>query len=207
MKPSRFALAFHSLAAVVFVVPTVAVAAPEIGRQAPAFSGQTDSGETISLDQFRGRKVVLEWTNDGCPFVQKHYETGNMQATQQAVTEDGTVWISVISSAEDKQGYSDAARSRMLTESRSASPSHVVLDASGDNGRAYLAKTTPQMFVIDEAGILRYMGAIDNKPSAKHATVDDATNYVLAAMSDLEAGREVAVDRTKPYGCSVKYGS
>ena len=198
-------LKLFSATAIFAFAASAAFAAPEIGAAAPAFSGATTAGETISLDQFAGKNVVLEWTNHDCPFVVKHYTTGNIQATQQATKEEGAVWITVISSAPGKQGYVSAAEADALTASRAAEPDFVLLDASGDIGRAYAAKTTPHMFVIDEAGKLRYDGAIDDKPSANHATVEGATNYLLAALDSVVAGEEVATARTKPYGCSVKY--
>ncbi len=181
--------------------------APEIGAAAPQFEGLATTGETVSLADFQGEKVILEWTNDECPFVRKHYETGNMQKTQAEAEAEGAVWITIISSAPGTQGYVEAAKADALTVERHASPNYVVLDPSGEIGRLYAAKTTPHMFVIDEAGVLRYDGAIDDKPSTNHATVEKAKNYVLAALADLEAGRAVAEPRTKPYGCSVKYGS
>jgi peroxiredoxin len=184
-----------------------AAASPEIGAAAPAFEGKASNGDTVSLSAFAGKKVILEWTNEQCPFVQKHYETGNMQATQQAADAAGAVWITVISSAPGKQGFAEPAEADALTAERNATPDYVILDASGEIGRAYAAKTTPHMFVIDESGVLRYDGAIDDKPSADHSTVTGATNYVLAALENLSDGSEVAVSRTKPYGCSIKYGS
>lgn len=199
------ALAFLSASLALAVSP--ASAAPEVDAPAPAFSGRSANGETISLDQFKGKTVVLEWTNDGCPFVQKHYETGNMQKSQADVVASGGVWITVISSAPGKQGHVDAARASELTRSRDARPDHVILDESGTIGAAYAAKTTPHMFVVDAQGILRYDGAIDDQPSANHATVDKAQNYVVAAFQNVMKGEAVAVKQTKPYGCSVKYGS
>lgn len=182
-----------------------ASAAPEIGAAAPAFTGAATTGETLSLDQFRGQTVVLEWTNHECPFVVKHYTTGNMQATQAEANAAGVVWLTVITSPPGKQGYVTAAEADALTEQRGATPDYVILDPSGEIGTAYAAKTTPQMFVIDPEGTLRYDGAIDDKPSANHATVAGATNYVLAALASMAAGEEVSPARTQPYGCSVKY--
>jgi peroxiredoxin len=180
---------------------------PKVDAAAPAFSGKTSSGETITLEQFKGKPVVLEWTNDGCPFVKKHYDTGNMQSAQAAAKDSGAVWISVISSAPGKQGWSDPARANKLTTDRKAKPDFVVLDESGAIGKAYAAKTTPHMFIIDKDGVLRYDGAIDDKPSSDHKTVKGAQNFVLAALSSVVKGEPVAEKRTKPYGCSVKYGS
>lgn len=182
-----------------------ALAAPSIDAPAPAFSGPASNGATISLDQFKGETVVLEWTNDGCPFVQKHYETRNMQQTQETANAAGVVWITVISSAPGKQGHADATRANILTEERGAQPDYVLLDADGVVGKAYGAKTTPQMALIDREGVLRYAGAIDDKPSANHATVNGATNYLLAALTSVSEGRPVAIKETQPYGCSIKY--
>jgi peroxiredoxin len=182
-----------------------ALAAPSIDAPAPAFSGPASHGATISLDQFKGETVVLEWTNDGCPFVQKHYETRNMQQTQKTANEAGVVWITVISSAPGKQGHADSTRANMLTEERGAEPDFVLLDPDGAVGRAYGAKTTPQMALIDRDGVLRYAGAIDDKPSANHATVRGATNYLLAALTSVSEGKPVEVKETQPYGCSIKY--
>ncbi len=193
--------AFASLAV------TAAVAGPDVGAAAPGFTATTATGETINLADFAGKNVVLEWTNDRCPFVVKHYDTGNMQASQQAVVADGDVWISIISSAPGKQGYVDPETALELSESRGATPTHVVLDPTGAIGRAYAAKTTPHMFVIDAEGTVRYDGAMDDKPSTNHATVEGAENYVLAAYTSVANGEAVATSRTKPYGCSVKYGS
>lgn len=182
-----------------------ALAAPSIDAPAPGFSGLASNGATISLDQFKGETVVLEWTNDGCPFVQKHYETRNMQQTQETANAAGVVWITVISSAPGKQGHADATRANILTEERGAQPDYVLLDADGVVGKAYGAKTTPQMALIDREGVLRYAGAIDDKPSANHATVNGATNYLLAALTSVSEGRPVAIKETQPYGCSIKY--
>lgn len=197
----------RTIAALALASCSAAVAAPEIGSPAPAFEGTATSGDTLSLSDFAGKNVILEWTNDQCPFVKKHYETGNMQATQNVADEAGAVWITIISSAPGAQGYVEPAAADALTLERNAAPDYVVLDPSGEIGRAYGAKTTPHMFVIDETGVLRYDGAIDDKPSANHATVEGAKNYVLAALASLSAGTEIAETRTKPYGCSVKYGS
>jgi len=194
-----------SLAAAAAVLAGVALADPAVDAPAPAFTGQTSSGQAISLDQFKGQTVVLEWTNDGCPFVQKHYQTGNMQKTQAAANGAGAVWITVMSSAPGKQGHADATRANKLIKEWAAEPDFVLLDPDGAIGKAFGAKTTPQMALIDQNGVLRYAGAIDDQPSANHATVNGASNYLLAALSSLEKGEPIAVKETKPYGCSVKY--
>ena len=169
----------------------------------------TDSnGVKHNLSDFNGKRVILEWTNDGCPYVKKHYETDNMQTLQKEATLDGdTVWLSIISSAPGKQGYVSGEGANELTVSRDAAPSAVVLDPAGEMGKTFAAKTTPHMYIIDEVGTLVYQGAIDDNSSARKSTVAGAKNYVRAAISDLDAGRTVAVSDTAPYGCSVKYSS
>jgi len=169
----------------------------------------TDSnGKTHNLSDFKGKNVVLEWTNDGCPYVQKHYATQNMQNLQKSSTADGdTVWLSVVSSAPGKQGYVDGSGANALVAKYDAAPSAVVLDPEGTMGKAFNARTTPHMYVINADQTLVYQGAIDDNSSAKHSTVEGAKNYVSAALADIEAGRPVATAETAPYGCSVKYKS
>ena len=183
----------------------LSAAAPRPGEPAPDFTARTAGGETVRLSDFEGQRVVLEWTNADCPFVRKHYGSGNMQALQRRADAEGTVWLSVISSAPGKQGHVTPDQARALSEDRKAMPAHVLLDESGEVGRAYGAKTTPHMFVIDEAGTVRYQGAIDTIRSADQADVARADNYVTAALGALRDDRAVAVTQTQPYGCSVKY--
>jgi peroxiredoxin len=182
-----------------------AQAAIQIGAAAPNFTAVDSNGKTHSLKDFAGKKVVLEWTNHKCPFVVKHYGPGNMQKTQKQAVADGAVWLSVISSAPGKQGYVSAAEANQLTKERNAVPTAVLLDSSGAIGKAYGAKTTPHIYVIDAKGKLAYAGAIDNKPDANPASIPGATNYAMAAVQSLKAGKAVEVASTTPYGCSVKY--
>lgn len=182
-----------------------ASAAPIPGEPAPSFSEPSAQGTTISLDQFAGKTVVLEWTNDGCPFVQKHYGAKNMQRLQKRAAAEGVVWLQVISSAPGKQGHVSASEALRLNQSRGAEPAHVLLDSDGSMGRAYSAKTTPHMFVIDGEGTVRYNGAIDTIASANPADIPVAQNYVTAALSSLRSGDRVVTSVTRPYGCSVKY--
>ena len=193
-------------------VSALALAAPATAKIATgsnvADMTVTDSnGKTNNLSDFAGKKVVLEWTNEGCPYVKKHYTTNNMQKTQAMATADGAVWLSVISSAPGKQGYKSGAEANAWKEAQGASSTAIVLDPAGEMGRTFAAKTTPHMYVIDEAQTLVYQGAIDDNRSANPATVAGAKNYVLAAMDDLKAGQAVGESDTAPYGCSVKYGS
>lgn len=175
-----------------------------VGQAAPAFSAVDSNGKTHSLDAYKGKWVVLEWTNDGCPFVQKHYR-GNMQKLQQAYTRKGVVWLSVISSAPGKQGHVDGAGANALTKDRGAHPTAVLLDPTGQVGKAYGAKTTPHMYVVDPQGKLVYAGGIDDKPSTDVADIATARNYVSAALDAVLAGKPVQTATSTPYGCSVKY--
>jgi peroxiredoxin len=179
--------------------------ATPVGEVAPAFSEQNTKGETVSLSQFAGKTVVLEWTNDGCPFVKKHYNSGNMQKTQSAAASEGVVWISVVSSKPGAQGHVTAAEADKLTAGRSAKPAHVLLDPDGSMGRAYGAKTTPHMYIITPDGKVAYNGAIDSIKSANVDDVPKATNYVTAALAALKAGKTPDPALTVPYGCDVKY--
>ena len=164
------------------------------------------NGVTHNLSDFDGKRVVLEWTNEGCPYVKKHYETDNMQSLQKEATADGDlVWLAVISSAEGKQGFKTPDEIPAWKAKHDAVPSAVIMDGDGEMGQAFAARTTPHMYVIDENQTLVYQGAIDDNRSANPATVAGATNYVRAALDDLDAGRPVATAETAPYGCSVKY--
>lgn len=176
----------------------------EIGKPAPAFTIVDSNGKTVNLSDFKGKFVVLEWTNDGCPYVVAHYQ-GNMQAIQKKYTEKGVVWLSIISSKPGAQGYADGARANELTKSRNAYPSRVLLDPKGDVGRLYDAKTTPHMYVIDKDGVLRYDGAIDANRSSRASDHKPEDSYVGKALDALMAGKEVETSKTQPYGCNVKY--
>lgn len=193
------------LAAAIAAFAPAALAAPAIGEMAPAFSGTDIDGKTVSLSDFAGKTIVLEWSNDQCPYVKKHYGSGNMQKTQQAAAADGAVWLTIVSSAEGKQGYVTPDEAKKLTADRGAKPSDVVLDSSGEIGRLYNASATPHMFVIAPDGKLAYAGAIDDKPTADPADIATAKNYVLAALDDMKAGRPVQTPESDPYGCSIKY--
>jgi len=178
---------------------------PQPGAPAPAFTGKDIAGKAVSLGDYRGKTVVLEWTNDGCPFVGKHYNSGNMQALQRRFTGVGDVWLTIASSAPGEQGYVTPADARADIARWSAAPSDFLLDPDGVVGRLYGAKATPTMVVIDPKGILAYIGAIDDKPSVNLDDVKAAKNYVVAALDELAAGKPVSVSATRAYGCSVKY--
>lgn len=194
-----------STCAVALSLSLAATAAPVVGQLAPQFTAVDTDGKSHALSEFKGKTVVLEWTNDGCPYVQKHYGSGNMQKVQKDLTAAGAVWLSVISSAPGKQGYVSGEEANQLTASRGAKPTAVLLDPKGVVGRAYEAQTTPHMFVIDKAGVLRYMGAIDDQPTTDRDTIAGARNYVREAFAAVSSGGKVALAATDPYGCSVKY--
>ena len=182
-----------------------ASAEPKVGSPAPAFEVADATGKTRSLSEFKGQNVVLEWFNKDCPYVVKHYKSGNMQKVQAELTGKGYTWLTVISSAKDKQGYVTAEQALKDAQERNAKPTAILLDPSGVMGKAYQAKTTPHMFIIDKAGILQYAGAIDDNSSSDPSVIAKSENYVLAAAASLSAGKAVAKASTKPYGCSVKY--
>jgi peroxiredoxin len=179
--------------------------ATPVGEAAPAFTENNSKGEKVSLADFAGKTVVLEWTNDGCPFVKKHYSSGNMQKTQAAAVAQDVVWISVVSSKPGAQGYVTGVKADKLSADRGAKPMHVLLDPDGSMGKAYGAKTTPHMFVIGPDGKVAYNGAIDSIKSANADDIPKATNYVLAALDAVKAGKKPDPALTVPYGCDVKY--
>ena len=180
-------------------------AAPRVGEQAPDFEGVDTQGDVHRLTDYRGKIVILEWTNHDCPFVRKHYGAGNMQDQQREAAAQGIVWLSVISSAPGKQGHVSPGEADELTHNRDAQPHAVILDTEGKIGRSYAAKTTPHMFIIDADGTLVYMGGIDNISSANPDDIPPATQYVRVALQEMAAGKPVSSAVTKPYGCSVKY--
>lgn len=205
MTMSKILLSTLAVSALAFAAPATAKIAT--GSNVSDMTVTDSNGVQHNLSDFAGKKVVLEWTNEGCPYVKKHYNTNNMQKTQAMATEAGAVWLSVISSAPGKQGYKSAAEANAWKEAKNAASTAVILDADGAMGKTFAAKTTPHMYIIDEAQTLVYQGAIDDNRSASEATVAGAKNYVAAAMEDLKAGRAVAESDTAPYGCSVKYSS
>ena len=185
-------------------MPAIA-AAPVIGQAAPDFEAIDVHGNAFKLSEHKGEAIVIEWTNHQCPFVVKHYETGNMQAVQKAAMEKGAKWVQILSSAPGKQGHLSAEEAIQITKDDGATITTKILDESGTIGNLYEAKTTPHMFVVNTEGVLAYAGAIDDKPSPSHKTVKGAQNYVLAALDNLAAGEAVTTPQTPPYGCGVKY--
>jgi len=193
------ALAFTAAAA------SATLSASRVGAPAPDFKGTDTKGVAHNLSDFKGKWVVLEWHNEGCPYVKKHYGGNNMQQLQKEWTGKGVVWLTVISSATGQQGYMEPAQADAYFAQQSASPSAVLLDPTGEIGKLYEAKTTPHMFVISPDGVLVYNGAIDDKPTSDKADLAGATNYVSAALSEGMAGKALTVPTSRPYGCGVKY--
>lgn len=182
----------------------IAAATPRVGETAPDFTAIDSNGKSHSLSDFKGKIVVLEWTNNQCPFVRKQYEPGNMQKLQKAAKDKGVVWLSIISSAPGKQGYVNAQEANTLTKNRNAVPTAVLLDADGKIGRLYDARTTPHMYIIAN-NKLAYMGAIDSISSSDTGDIPKAKNYVTTALNELLSNKPVSTPVTQPYGCSVKY--
>lgn len=202
-------LALASLLAVA-AVPSFAfapVAGATVGEAAPAFSLPDQDGKTHALADFKGKYVVLEWFNKDCPFVKKHYGSGNMQKLQKWAKDKGVVWLSIVSSAEGKQGYLTGPDAKQTLKDLKMSSAAILLDPAGTVGKSYGAKTTPHMFVIDPKGVVRYNGAIDDKPSPNPADIDSARSNVKIALEEALAGKEVSVKTSQPYGCSVKYSN
>ena len=178
-----------------------------VGEQAPNFEVMDANGNMRSLSEFEGQYVILEWLNHGCPYIRKHYDGNNMQQLQEKYTDQGVVWLSVISSAPGEQGYMEPEEARQSIEEYGASPTAILLDPEGEMGQAYDARVTPHMFIIDPSGTVRYNGAIDDKPTPRASSLETAHNYIDAAMNSLMNGEEVEVKSNTPYGCNVKYGA
>jgi peroxiredoxin len=177
------------------------------GKPAPEFALQDSTGKTVKLSDFKGKTVVLEWTNQDCPYVRKHYGTGNMQELQKDAAAKDVVWLTISSSAPGQQGHVTGLEADELTASRKAAPAAFLLDADGKVGHAYSARVTPHMYVIDKAGVLAYMGAIDDKPTTSHADVKTAQPYLKDAVAAVLAGEPVKVASTRAYGCTIKYAT
>ncbi|MEX1111310.1 MAG: thioredoxin family protein [Chthoniobacterales bacterium] len=187
------------------VAAGTAVAAPQIGQPAPEFTLTDSNGQSHNLSDFKGKFVVLEWLNHGCPFVQKHYDGGNMQGLQKEYTGKDVVWLSIVSSAPGKQGHMSAEETNKAKEEKGAAATAVLIDEDGTVGKLYDAKVTPELYVINSEGTLVYMGAIDDKKSVDAAEVAGAKNYVKQALDEALAGKPVSEPTTSAYGCSVKY--
>ncbi|VTU38112.1 thioredoxin family protein [Variovorax sp. PBL-E5] len=190
-----------------FLMGTNAIAAPAVGQQAPDFVAVDTSGKQHRLSDFAGRFVVLEWTNPGCPFVRKHYGSGNMPATQKAATDKGVVWLAINSTERAASDYLQAPALEAWMKEHAASPTAVLMDEDGVIGQAYGARTTPHLFIIDPKGVLVYAGGIDSMPSTRVDDIKTATNYVSQALGEAFGGKAISVTASRPYGCSIKYKS
>lgn len=190
---------------VVFGVPVLSYGVAEPGKAAPDFEVQDANGNKRNLKEFAGKWLVLEWYNKDCPYVRKHYDSGNMQKIQKAAIEKGFAWLSVISSAKGKQGYLEAAEAVAVVANEKSAAQGMLLDSTGKMGRAYGAKTTPHMYMIDPKGVVVYAGAIDDNDSSNPSVIPKSKNFVMTAMDEALAGKKVATASSRPYGCSVKY--
>ena len=181
------------------------ISAAKVGDAAPDFTVTASNGKTLRLTDYRGKYVVLEWHNNGCPYVRKHYNSGNMQRLQKQWTGAGVAWFTILSSAPGKQGYVTASEENDYLAKMQAAPTAALLDPTGEIGHLYDAKTSPQMVVINPQGVVIYDGAIDDKPTTDLKDITDARNYVNVALEQAMAGKQVETPATRPYGCSVKY--
>jgi peroxiredoxin len=177
----------------------------KVGQPAPAFKAVDADGKMRDLAEFKGKTVILEWTNHDCPYVRKHYNSATMQTLQKDMAKEGVVWLSVVSSPVGEQGYVQGPEAKELTAKRDAAPAAVLLDPNSKVARAYGATTTPHMYIVDPKGTLAYMGAIDDKPSSNPSSLAGAKSYVRQAFAELKAGKPVSEASTKSYGCAVKY--
>jgi peroxiredoxin len=203
----RFVSFLTLLLVAVLSLPPSRVEAARLGESAPDFTATASDGKSYRLADYKGKFVVLEWHNNGCPYTRKHYDSGNMQRLQKQWTARGVAWFTVVSSAPGTQGYVTAGEENSYLSKMQAAPTAALLDPTGQLGHLYGAKTTPHMFVIDPQGRLIYQGAIDDRASTEVSDVNGATNYVSQALEQASAGRAVATAATRPYGCSVKYAN
>lgn len=206
MITSRLPSFVRGLFAAAGLLAAAVLGAATVGQPAPAFTLTDLDGKSHNLSDFKGKTVVLEWVNPECPFVVKHYEkSGNLPATQQAATADGVVWLLINSGAPGKQGDYDAAAAKAWMEKNKTAATAYLRDTDGKVGRAFDAKTTPHLYIINPEGVLVYNGAIDSKRSTDAKDIADAENYVKSALAALKAGKPIEKASTQPYGCSVKY--
>lgn len=195
------------LALPAFAFAATVQAAPSVGQPAPDFTLRDAAGKPVKLSDFRGKHVVLEWTNPGCPYVRKHYNSGNMPATQQDAVAKGVVWLSINSTEKGSYDYLEPAKLVAWKKERKAAPTAVLMDEEGTAGKAYGARTTPHMYIVDPKGTLVYAGGIDSIPSSDPDDIKKAVNYVKQGLGEALAGKPISQATTRPYGCSIKYKS
>ena len=196
---------FAGVVTLVVMALSILALAVRVGEPAPNFTATDSNGKPHTLSSYRGKFVVLEWHNQGCPYTKKHYESGNMERLQKEWTQKGVVWFTVISSAPGTQGYVTAEQENDYMRRMNAAPTAALLDPTGDLGHLYDAKTTPHMFIINPDGVLIYDGAIDDKPTPDAADIATSRNYVSLALTEAMSGKPVDTPTSRPYGCSVKY--
>jgi len=197
----------RTLIASVIAFSAAAQAAPSVGQAAPDFTLKDASGKTVKLSDFRGKHVVLEWTNPNCPYVQKHYDSGNMPATQKQAIDKGVVWLAINSTEKASGDYLEPAKLVGWMSQRKSAPSATLMDEEGTAGKAYGARTTPHMYIVDPKGQLVYAGGIDSIPSSNPDDIKKAVNYVSQGLGEALAGKPITAATTRPYGCSIKYKS
>jgi peroxiredoxin len=205
--PALLRRPFLVIAAAALAAAASAHAAPSVGQPAPDFTLRDTAGKAVRLSDFRGKHVVLEWTNPGCPYVRKHYDSGNMPATQKDATGRGVVWLAINSTEKEAGDYQPPAQLASWMQQRKAAATAVLMDEEGTVGKAYGARTTPHLYIVDPQGRLAYAGGIDSIPSSSIADIPKATNHVRQALGEALAGKPVSVPTTRPYGCSIKYKS
>lgn len=205
MRRVKFLTSLIVISFFVVLIPLTQANEAVVGKPASDFTATDSNGKSHSLSDYKGKVVVLEWLNHGCPYVRKHYNSGNMQALQKTYTKKGVVWFSIISSAPGKQGYCTPEEANDAIKQKKAFPTALLLDPDGIVGKLYGAKTTPHMYIIDSEGILVYNGGIDDIRSSKTDDIAKAINYVKLALDELLAGKEISIKTSRPYGCSVKY--
>ena len=200
-------VAFPMLLSVLALAAGSAHATAAVGQPAPDFTLKDATGKTVKLSDFKGKHVVLEWTNPGCPFVQKHYNSGNMPATQKDAMGKGVVWLAINSTEKASYDYLEPAKLVAWKQERKSTPSAILMDEEGTVGRAYGARTTPHMYIVNPQGQLIYAGGIDSIPSSSAADIPKATNYIKTGVAEALAGKPLTASTTRPYGCSIKYKS
>jgi thioredoxin-related protein len=193
------------LALSAFVVAASVQAAPAVGQPAPDFTLKDAAGKAVKLSDYRGKHVVLEWTNPGCPYVRKHYNSGNMPATQKEAVSKGVVWLSINSTEKSSYDYMEPAKVVAWQKERQSQPTALLMDEEGTAGMAYGARTTPHMYIVDPQGRLVYAGGIDSIPSSNPDDIKKAVNYVRQGLNEALAGKPISQAATRPYGCSIKY--
>ena len=191
--------------AALMILPQFSRAETSPGEAAPAFETLDANGKTVKLSDYKGKYVVMEWTNKECPYVKKHYSSGNMQKLQKTYTDKGVIWLSVLSSAKGKEGYLEPQQALAVAKENGSNATALLMDPSGKLGRLYGAKTTPHMFVINPAQVVVYEGAIDSNDSSDPSVIPASKNYVVHALEDSMSGKKLGKTSSRPYGCSVKY--